>query len=179
MKIIDNVDIERRVREVFPAKRAFSVAADLGVRPSRPVVARVHGGPDPFLDHQFVELVHQIPAEVRTRPGDLKYLLREAVGDLLPPELLRTGKRGFVIPTAQWLRGRLRPLAKRLLSADRLRTQGIFQPDFSPRYVVPHLEGRVDYHAEVWTALMFQLWHLLYIEEGLTDAPTFSWQDLC
>jgi len=53
VKIIDNVDIERLVREVFPAKRAFSVAADLGVRPSRPVVARVHGGLDPFLDHQF------------------------------------------------------------------------------------------------------------------------------
>ncbi len=53
MKIIDNVDIERLVREVFPAKRAFSVAADLAVRPSRSVVARVHGGPDPFLDRQF------------------------------------------------------------------------------------------------------------------------------
>ncbi|MGH8701429.1 MAG: hypothetical protein ACREVR_09715 [Burkholderiales bacterium] len=53
MKIIDNAAIERLVREVFPAKRAFSAAADLGVRPSRPVVARVHGGPDPFLDRQF------------------------------------------------------------------------------------------------------------------------------
>jgi hypothetical protein len=53
MKIIDNVDVERLVRGVFPAKRGFSVAADLGVRPSRPVVARVHGGPDPFLDREF------------------------------------------------------------------------------------------------------------------------------
>ena len=53
MKIIDTVDIERLVREVFPAKRACAVATELGVRPSRPVVARVHGGPDPFLDHQF------------------------------------------------------------------------------------------------------------------------------
>jgi len=133
----------------------------------------------PFLDHQFVELVHQIPAHVRTRPGDLKYLLKAAVGDLLPPELLRAGKRGFVIPTAQWLRGKLRPLADRLLSVERLRAQGIFQPDFHTRYVVPHLKGCVDYHAEIWTALMFQLWHLLFIEERLTDVPAFSWQDLC
>ncbi|MGH7380726.1 MAG: asparagine synthase (glutamine-hydrolyzing) [Candidatus Methylomirabilales bacterium] len=133
----------------------------------------------PFLDHQFVELVHQIPAEVRTRPGDLKYLLKEAVGDLLPKELLQARKRGFVIPTAGWLRGKLRPLADRLLSAERLKAQGIFQPDFYPRYVVPHLEGRADYHAEIWTALMFQLWHLLFIEEELSEPPTFSWQDLC
>jgi asparagine synthase (glutamine-hydrolysing) len=133
----------------------------------------------PFLDHEFVELVHQIPAGIRTRPENLKYLLKAAVGDLLPPDLLNACKRGFVIPTAQWLRGKLRPLAERLLGSDRLRSQGIFRPEFFPRYVVPHLEGRVDHHAEIWTALMFQLWHLIFIEEGLKDAPTSSWQDLC
>jgi hypothetical protein len=53
MNIIDTADIERLVHQVFPARHAFSGAADLGVRPSRPVVARVHGGPDPFLDDQF------------------------------------------------------------------------------------------------------------------------------
>jgi len=133
----------------------------------------------PFLDREFVELMHQVPAEIRTDPRDLKYLLKAAVGDLLPPDLLAARKRGFVIPTAQWLRGRLKPLAERLLASDRLRSQGIFRPEFFPRYVAPHLDGRVDYHAEIWTALMFQLWHLLYIEEGLADSPTFSWQDLC
>ncbi len=25
---------------------------------------------------------------------------------------------------------------------------------------------------------MFQLWHLLYVEEALSDAPTFSWRDV-
>jgi len=133
----------------------------------------------PFLDHQFVELMHQVPAEVRTGAGDLKYLLKAAVGDLLPPEVLEGRKRGFVIPTAQWLRGRLRPLAERMLSPDRLARQGIFHPDLYGRYVAPHLDGRADYHAEIWTALMFQLWHLLFIEERLTDVPAFSWQDLC
>ncbi len=53
MKVIDELDVERLVQKVFPERRAFSAAADLGVRPSRPVVARVHGGPDPFLDRQF------------------------------------------------------------------------------------------------------------------------------
>jgi hypothetical protein len=53
MKIIDDVDVERLVRRVFPEKRAFSAAADLGVTSNRPAVAFVHGGPDPFLDQQF------------------------------------------------------------------------------------------------------------------------------
>ena len=53
MKIIDDREIERLVGEVFACRRGFSAAAELGVRPHRPVVAYVHGGPDPFLDRQF------------------------------------------------------------------------------------------------------------------------------
>ena len=132
----------------------------------------------PFLDQAFVKLMCRIPAEVRTRRGDLKYLLKQSVGELLPPELLHARKRGFVIPIAPWLRGRLRPLAERMLAPGRLATQGLFRPEFYSRYVRPHLEGRADYHAQVWTALMFQLWHLLFIEERLTEAPSFSWRDL-
>ena len=30
----------------------------------------------------------------------------------------------------------------------------------------------------LWPILMFQLWHLLYVEEALTEAPAFSWRDL-
>jgi asparagine synthase (glutamine-hydrolysing) len=133
----------------------------------------------PFLDHRFVELVSQVPAAIRTKPGDPKYLLKRVIGDLLPHEVLHATKKGFVIPIELWLRGRLRPLAERLLAPDRLKAQGIFRPSFYHAYVQPHCEGRADYHAQVWTALMFQIWHVLFIEERLTEAPTFSWQDLC
>ena len=133
----------------------------------------------PFLDHAFVELVMRIPAEIRTKSEDPKYLLREAVRDLLPSELLHAPKRGFVIPTAEWLRGPLRPLAERLLAPTRLADQGLFRPEFYTRFVRPHLKGRADYHSQIWTALMFQIWHSLYLEQALTECPSFSWQDLC
>ncbi len=133
----------------------------------------------PFLDHAFVELMMRIPSQIRTKPGDPKYLLRQAVKDLLPGELLHAPKRGFVIPTAQWLRGPLRPLAERLLAPKRLADQGLFRPEFYRRFVWPHLEGRADYHPQIWTVLMFQLWHSLYVELALTDCPNFSWQELC
>ena len=133
----------------------------------------------PFLDHEFVEFVATIPADVRTRRGDLKYLLRQAVGDLLPDEARRARKRGFVIPTGLWLRGKLRPLAERLLSRERLAAQGLYKPDFYASYVRPHLDGLADHDAQVWTALMFQLWYVLFIEQRCQGEPQFSWKDLC
>ncbi len=133
----------------------------------------------PFLDQAFVDLMLRIPAEIRTKPDDPKYLLRQAVRDLLPGELLNAPKRGFVIPTAEWLRGPLRPLTERLLAPSRLAEQGLFRPEFYQRFVDPHLRGQADYHPQIWTVLMFQIWHNLYIERDLTQCPSFSWKELC
>ena len=47
--------------------------------------------------------------ETRSRQGDLKYLWKKTIGDLLPHRLLNAPKRGFVIPITKWLRGPLKP----------------------------------------------------------------------
>jgi asparagine synthase (glutamine-hydrolysing) len=133
----------------------------------------------PYLDREFVSLMSRIPARIRTRSGDLKYLLKKAVGAFLPEEVLRGRKRGFVIPTSAWLRGALRPLVEALLRPKRIRDQGIFRPDVLERVARPHLEGRVDRGPQVWAMLMFQLWHVVYVEQRCIDAPTGSWKDLC
>jgi asparagine synthase (glutamine-hydrolysing) len=132
----------------------------------------------PFLDHELVELVASIPPELRTDADDPKRLLRGAVADLLTPAHLQAPKRGFVFPLARWLRGELRPLAERLLDDDHLARQGIFRPGLAARHLEPHLDGRVDESERLWPLLMFQLWHLLYVEEALDEPPAFTWRDV-
>lgn len=132
----------------------------------------------PLLDHQLVELAFRIPPSIRTKAGDPKYLLKRAIGDLLPPDLLSARKRGFTIPLGLWLRKDLRPLAERLLSPERLEKQGVFQRQFYDRCVLPHVTGQADHTMRVWAALMFQLWHVVFIEERAVQKPVFSWKDL-
>ncbi len=132
----------------------------------------------PFLDHEFVQAVFRIPSSMRTKPDDLKYLLKRAVADLLPESVLNARKKGFVIPIQLWLRTKLRSLAEYLLAPKRLRQQGIFDPAFYSRYVNPHLEAKADYTWQIWAALMFQLWHLVFIEHKSHSAPTYGWRDI-
>jgi asparagine synthase (glutamine-hydrolysing) len=100
------------------------------------------------------------------------------VADLLPAEVLAAPKRGFVIPISLWLRSDLRPLAERLLAPERLAKQGIFRPSFYGRYVLPHIEGRADFTWQVWAALMFQLWHVVFVERAGESAPGYGWRDI-
>jgi asparagine synthase (glutamine-hydrolysing) len=130
----------------------------------------------PFLDNEFAALALSVPARLRTGRGDLKGLLRQAVAPLLPAAILRAPKRGFVIPLKLWLRGRLTPLAERLLAPARLKAQGLFRPEFFDAFVRPHLDGRADHTNKVWAALMFQLWHEVFIERSAP--PDFTLADL-
>ena len=118
----------------------------------------------PFLDNEVIDLASRIPPSIRFDRWNYKQLLRDTIGDLLPPKLINAPKRGFVIPLKLWLRDQLRPLAEQLLGRDRLAAQGIFQPGFYDWAVRPHLDGKVDNTTLVWGALMFQLWHKEFIE---------------
>ena len=132
----------------------------------------------PFLDHKLVEAVFRIPPSLRTDSNDLKYLFKRAIADLLPSDLMAARKRGFVIPVKLWLRKELRPLVERLMHPDRLDQQGLFHKGFYTRFVRPHLDGHADFTWQIWPALMFQLWHLLYIERKQVEAPAFNWQSI-
>jgi asparagine synthase (glutamine-hydrolysing) len=62
----------------------------------------------PLLDTPVVEFVETLPDAARWRPGVQKALLVEALGDLLPQEILMQRKRTFTLPWEEWLRGPLR-----------------------------------------------------------------------
>jgi asparagine synthase (glutamine-hydrolysing) len=113
----------------------------------------------PLLDREFVELALSIPAEIRITPERDKALFIAAVHDLLPQELLRARKRGFILPTGRWMQRKLRPLVEELCSRENLRLQGIFQEGVFESIVFPFLAGQGGTAEELWTLLSFQLWY--------------------
>jgi asparagine synthase (glutamine-hydrolysing) len=68
----------------------------------------------PFLDHPFVEFAARVPDHLKIRNGVGKYIIKEAVADLLPAELLHRPKMGFPTPLRPWL---LEPGARHLIDS--------------------------------------------------------------
>ena len=116
----------------------------------------------PFLDHTLVETVMRIPANLRIGQDNPKQFLKDVVGDLIPDDVLRARKRGFVLPLKDWTRRELRELIESYLSPSYLAQQGIFSDRLYKTIVIPHLRGKQDRTAFVWTILMFQLWHATF-----------------
>ena len=71
----------------------------------------------PFLDRELAELAFRLPPASRLRGLSLKRVLKAAVADLLPAELLDRPKRGFGVPLDRWFRGDLASYVRAMLCA--------------------------------------------------------------
>lgn len=112
----------------------------------------------PFLDRDVAEFAARLPVGLRLHGFRRKYLLKKAFAGLLPREILHRNKRGFQIPVAEWLRGRLRPLMEDLLGERTLAAQGLFAPAAVRALVDAHCSGRADLRKPLWTLMVLQLW---------------------
>ncbi|MFZ5426796.1 MAG: asparagine synthase (glutamine-hydrolyzing) [Thermodesulfobacteriota bacterium] len=112
----------------------------------------------PFLDRDFAEFASRLPVNMKLRGFTRKYLLKKALAEVLPPEILTRNKRGFLIPVARWLRDKLKPLVEELLGEAHLKQQGLFDPKAVRELITEHDSGRMDRRKELWTMLVLQLW---------------------
>ncbi len=118
----------------------------------------------PFLDPRVAEFAASLPRNYKLRGLKTKYILKKAVHDMLPAFVTRRGKKGFGVPVAEWLKVKLRPLARDLLSPERVRRAGVFNPEFVARLQDEHERGVANHRKLLWTLLMFELWHESFVE---------------
>lgn len=124
----------------------------------------------PMLDVELVELSASIPGRFKVSDGRLKHVFRQAVRDLVPPEVLDRRKRGFALPIGAWFRGELRDMLLDTLDDRTIREQGIFRPEAVRRLLDEHLAGRRDHRKPLFALFMFQRWRRHWIER--VEAPS-------
>jgi asparagine synthase (glutamine-hydrolysing) len=112
----------------------------------------------PFLDHQFVEFAMQMPGALKIRGATQKYVLKKAVADLLPPEIVHRKKMGFPTPLRQWLQG---PQAEPILAALQDPNSWVaayINLDQVDRLLELHRSGQIDATDRIWRLLNLQIW---------------------
>jgi len=118
----------------------------------------------PFLDHEVMEFCAGLPAHMKLRGSNKKYLLKKAVSGLLPPEILRRPKMGFGVPIDHWLRNELRDFAYDMLLSPRSIQRGYFKRAVVERLLHEHVNKVRAWHYPIWNLLMLELWHRMFID---------------
>ncbi|MCR5094697.1 MAG: asparagine synthase (glutamine-hydrolyzing) [Lachnospiraceae bacterium] len=121
----------------------------------------------PMLDQDVVEFAFRLPIDYlleyttdaagqKVRTG--KRVLREVLYRHIPREMMDRPKKGFGIPIEEWiLEDSLRSWAERLLSPDRIRSEGILNADTVERIWKDYTERGI-WRVQIWYLLMFEEW---------------------
>ena len=113
----------------------------------------------PFVDdYRLLEFAWRLPLDMKIRAGQGKWILRQVLYKYVPQAMIERPKMGFGVPIDSWLRGPLRGWAEELISEDRLRREGFFQPGPIRKKWQEHLTGKRNWQYHLWGILMFQAW---------------------
>jgi asparagine synthase (glutamine-hydrolysing) len=116
------------------------------------------------LHSPLVELLGRVPSSLKAgRLRRLKWLLKQALADRLPPEILARRTQGFGVPFATGFRGPLAPALREILSGEQLRAGGVFDPVTVRRLVADHVGGRANHARVLWALVAFECWRVSYL----------------
>ena len=126
----------------------------------------------PFLDHRLVEFASALPARLKLRGFKTKWILREAVKDILPAEILTRRKMGFPVPFASWVRGEWNEVVRDVLHDSRSRQRGLIEPAAVERLLDAHQRGAAAGGDALWSLLNLELWYRTFIDgDGVQLLP--------
>jgi asparagine synthase (glutamine-hydrolysing) len=128
----------------------------------------------PLFDRRIVEMAFMIPPQLKLHGSIEKYLLKQAVRDLLPQVILDRPKSGMLVPVEGWFRGPLAHHARERL-LDGLAQTGLVRRDYLERLLAGRLGGlRPRHGAKIWLLLTLESW----LRTSLLSPPTIPTREV-
>jgi len=118
----------------------------------------------PFLDHRLVEFGASLPDAAKLQGSVGKVLLRQAMRGAVPDAIIDRPKKGFPVPLASWLRGPMRQLVRDHVLSSQSASCRSFERREIANLIETHEQGRHDRSGDLWTLLVFELWHRRFME---------------
>ena len=138
---------------------------DLMVKTDRASMAVALEARAPLMDYELAEYAWQLPADMKVRDGQGKWLLRQVLKKHIPENLYERPKMGFSVPLNDWLKDPLNEWAQDLLDETKLKNQALFDVDMI-RSAWNNFENNSDAQSsrkDLWSILMFQSWYKEYM----------------
>ena len=131
---------------------------DILVKVDRATMSVGLEGREPLLDHRIIELLAQVPSEIKYKNEKKKFILKEIAHKYIPKELLSRPKSGFSIPIDRWLRDDLKDLLFAEINEEQLSKHNLINTKTAIRIRNEFMRGEKRHNMSIWLLLNFQMW---------------------
>ena len=109
----------------------------------------------PYLDYRVIEFASRLPGKYKIKNGQIKYILKKAVGNLLPRDILERPKEGFVQPIYSWMHNHLKGWVESCLDS---LPRAVFNIEYVQGIKKAFKSGVPGLDAKIWNLVCFQIW---------------------
>jgi len=166
-KLVENVKSDEPLDRLLYLDSKTYLPGDILTKVDRMSMAVSLEARAPLLDHKLIEFVTRVPAALKLAGLETKHLLKRAVRDLVPAEILDRPKQGFGVPIQEWINQQLRARIRDTLSDARTKQRGYVDSHYVSVLLDEHERGRRDHSMSLWALVMLELWHRQFL-----DGPT-------
>lgn len=119
----------------------------------------------PFLDHRLVEFAFKLPGRMKiNKDGITKHILKRAVSDVLPKQILERPKEGFILPYHFWMQRYMQAKIKTTLSVKNLKKHHYFDENQVQHLLEDYQSGGLEKANKIYLIFIFQLWWNRYFK---------------
>ncbi|HEY2962940.1 MAG TPA: asparagine synthase (glutamine-hydrolyzing) [Pyrinomonadaceae bacterium] len=119
----------------------------------------------PFLDHHLVEYALGVPRSLKVEGSTGKHILKRALEQILPHDLLYEPKRGFGAPVREWFREGLGGWFDGHLLNSTMRKRDLLDYGFVAGMLEEHRSQKRDWGFHLWALLNLSLWYEQWIDQ--------------
>lgn len=116
----------------------------------------------PLLDRRIVDLISRMPAGMKFKGGEMKYLLKKTIKDIMPPEILnRKDKMGFPVPLHIWSKNKAKDFIMDTLLSKKARERNMINTEYVEKLIL----AEQPFSRGLWGLLSLELWHNQFIDK--------------
>lgn len=116
----------------------------------------------PYLDYRLVEYAFSIPSSLKLRNGVSKYILKKALKNHLPREIICRKKQPFHMPLDEWFSKGLKDYFYGILSSSNSASE-LFDRRYIKKIFERYSNSRLYYGRQIWSLGVFSIWHEIFI----------------
>ncbi len=126
----------------------------------------------PYLDHAVVEFAASLPQNLKLKGFTEKYILRKAMHDLLPKEIIQRKKAPFATPLPSWFKDNLLEFAGQVLTDSTATRRNLFNREYVNLLFHKQKNSirKEKYNYMLWILLMIEMWHRIFIDNEKTES---------
>ncbi|HRE46495.1 MAG TPA: asparagine synthase (glutamine-hydrolyzing) [Aggregatilineales bacterium] len=118
----------------------------------------------PLLDKEVVAFAASLPEAYKNDGRTGKRILKHAMRDLLPADVLNRKKQGFGVPVGRWLRGELKDAGAELLLGGGRHTADYLDGETVARLWAEHQNREHDHANTLWSLIILEMWSARFLD---------------